>query len=256
MSNVMDLKGIKDSSEFILKDKITGKIELFADYCNETSFDFKSDAVYATKRSKKDIRWDKPMEGTMKCTAEVFDLKWLGILLGGEFKIGGVNKTSREASTVSECKITLSEEPKKGTLQVFVLNDDYTTHQDDRPLKVASDSDPKVGEYKIEGKEITVDKSLEGKGLAAFYVPNSLPTGQTLSINAFPKVKNYIIEGYGFVRNEKSEDNILHYMVYNAKPKPEIKLELSDNVTKLEIVFDLFAEKSKDDSIADFSVVD
>lgn len=246
---MFDLKGIKDAADVIVRAKASQEVVLFADYCSETSFSFKSASDYAKRKGVKAIRWDKDKEGELKLSTEVFELKWLPILLGGSFKAGGFQITKREVLTVDKTTHktkALAEDIKDGTLQVFVLNaKDKVSHD----KKLTAGETAETGKYKYDtvGKTIEVSTDLDEKDLVVYYIPKTLPQGQIFKVNADDFPINYEIQGSTATRNIDGKDEPFMFLATNCKPKAEMTLNLSvDNVVKLDMTFDLLADANKD----------
>ncbi|MBU5483470.1 hypothetical protein KQI86_03955 [Clostridium sp. MSJ-11] len=256
----MDIKGIKDSANVTLKRKGkdgVSKTVLYADYCNETSFDIKSNAVYATKKGVKKISWITSTDGILKLSAEVFDLKWIPILLGSDFKEGIQNVLTREVLTIENGKVELKDTPKDGTLELFVLGRDLISHE--KELVEGQITNPDTYGITLKTIDFNSGSQPDGTKVVAFYLPTTMPNGKSFKVKASCEPSSYEIYGDTHVRDEDGIDKFFHFYVPNAKPKSELQLTMSAaNVTKLDMQFDLLEGvfSSGEKGILDISVVE
>lgn len=257
MPNLQDLKAIKDSANVSLREKVSQKIALYSDGCAETSFDFKATTTYAKRKGTKAIGFNGEKEGELKLSMEVFELKCLPIILGGNFKAGDVYITKRQVKTVADAKITLKEDVATNSLQIFELNPtDKVSHVQE--IKVSTDDSavtPTTYKYDNSTKEITFDTSMNGKFVVCYYVPKTLPKGQNFVVkdNEFPI--NYEIEADTSTRNLIGDDEDFHYRLHNCRPQPNVSIAFSaDNVAKLDMTFDIFPDE--DHKMVTFSTLD
>ena len=127
------LFGIKDASNLTVIPSGTTKPLLYANYCNTSDINFKADSVYAMLKGVKSIRWDRNKEGSFKTEMEVFDMKWISLLLGTTFVTGVTPYAKREVLPVIGGIATLSNTPKVGSLVVYKLDPvDQVTHMNEQ----------------------------------------------------------------------------------------------------------------------------
>lgn len=240
--------GAKDSANFTIKKKSDGKVFLFADYATTSTNEWTSDSVYALSKSTRAIRWDSNKQSTLKATLEIFDLKWLSMLTGSEFVTGATNILAREVLTSSATNtITLTDTPKTGSLQVFLLESDKLTNGEEQILGTPAST---INTYSITDKVITLNATSapEGTGLVVYYIKDSEATAKVMHIeaNKFP----FAVEIYAdtMIRDTDQQDKFVQLHYLNAKAKGNFTLTMSANdITKLEIEFDLFKDSTSED---------
>ena len=244
----MDIYGIRDSANVLVRKKSDKKPLIYADYATDIKNDWKTKQVYAKSKSTKAIRWDSEKESTIKMTMEIFDLKWLSMLTGSDFATGKTEMLKREVLTVGVGNTAeLISEPKVGSLSLFILKEDGLTH--DKELTVGETATVE-GTYAIVTKAITFNETTcpEGSRVVAYYMVDTAETAQTMTIkaNAFPYAVDIFMDS--MIRDTDQQDKFVQLHYLNAKAKGDFTLTLSaDNVTKLEIEFDLLKDGRSDD---------
>lgn len=244
MATEQDLKAIKYSADLTIKRKVGGKIVLYSDAATDTTFTMNSTTTYAKRKANKCIGFDGEKEGEFKVSMEVFELKMIPLILGGEFKAGDVEITKRVVLPIKDNKCVLPEKPATGSMQVFVVNEhDMVSHIAD--LEVTTEETVTATTYKYDNskEELTVDASLNGKHIAVFYIPETLPKGRVYTVTDYEYPEYYEIEADTTVRSIVGVDTDFHYHLYNCRPKSNISLSFSaENIAKLEITFDVLAD--------------
>jgi hypothetical protein len=242
----MSLYGIKDAANLTVRSNTTGKVVLYTDYCNDTSIDFTSETVYAMKKGVKAIGWDSNREGTMRTSMQVFDLAWVAMLMGSEMTTGAVELNKREVLNVTSAAATLSETPKAGSLSIFKLDADGITQLTEQTVGTPT-SQPNT--YSISGKNLTFNSTTwatDGK-IVAYYLLDSAATARSFTVksNSFPS--GYNIVGNTTIRSDSGVDKVIEFCLPNVKPKSNMSLTFSsDDVTTLEIEWDIFADTNND----------
>jgi hypothetical protein len=150
--------GMKDAANLVLRNKRTGKTEMYIDYANATTNEWKSDRVYATKKGVNAIAWDSARNGTLTLESELFDKKLFAMIAGADVEDGTADVFRRETFTVDATgKATLPSKPDLESLSVYTLLD-ATEHGVEVPAKAGTGlAIPAM----VEGVSITpADKSL------------------------------------------------------------------------------------------------
>ena len=130
----MSTYGMKDASNLVFKNKRTGNIDLYLDYANATTSEWTSERVFATKKGTNAIAWDSNRTGTLTVDSEIFDLKYLAMILGSEVEKGTNNIMKREVFTVgADKRLTLKGNIEATSVSVLKLKDDLIEH-DGLPL--------------------------------------------------------------------------------------------------------------------------
>lgn len=240
------LYGIKDASNLTIISNKTGKPVLYADYCNKTDINFTSETVYAMKKGVKAIGWDKNREGTMTTEMQVYDLKWIGLLMGSDFITGTTPVNKREVVTVTGAAAELSEAPKAGSLTIFKLDSDGITQLEEQ---VEGTPDSTENTYAINGKDITFNSTTfasDGK-IVAYYLLDSAATAQTFTVTATDFPSGYTIIGDTTIRDNANVDTMVQFRMNNCKPKSSMSLSMNaDDVTTLSIEWDIFADTNNE----------
>ena len=127
--------GMMDAANLVLIDKKTKLPVLKADYANETTVEWSSDRVFATKKGANAIAWDSARKGTLKLNTEIFSLKLLAIAMGSQLDSDGTDDVFHsqliEVPAVAGTPITLEAKVKEGSLSVFKLAADGLEHDGD-----------------------------------------------------------------------------------------------------------------------------
>lgn len=125
------LMGIKDAGDLQFYSNVTGKPVLYMDYANTFNVELNAEAVYAMKKGAKAIKWDKPLEGTIKIGMELASTEMFSFLLGSPFKtVADTVFHKREVHTLKTADevITLKETtPIAESVIVKKLNKDGVT---------------------------------------------------------------------------------------------------------------------------------
>lgn len=240
------LYGIKDASNLTIIPNRTNKPILYADYCNKTDINFSADTVYAMKKGVKAIGWDKNREGTMVTEMQVYDLKWIGLLMGSEFTTGVTSVNKREIVKVTSASAILSETPKAGSLTLFKLDNDGITQLDEQVVGIPS-SAPNT--YSITGKNITLNATTfaaDGK-VVAYYLLDSTEKASTFTVTSTDFPEGYTIIGDTTIRNSNNVDTMVQFRMNNCKPKSAMQLSMNaEDVTTLSVEWDIFADNNNE----------
>lgn len=128
----MTTYAMKDASNLTFVNKRTGKIDLFLDYANATSSEWSSERVFATKKGTNAVAWDLNRTGTMTVDSEMFDLKYLALILGSEVEQGTNGVMKRAVYQVDgERKAPLAGAVDPSSISVVKLGRDLTEHVGD-----------------------------------------------------------------------------------------------------------------------------
>ena len=97
-------------------DYATMKPWMLVDFCNTTTAGFSADAVYANKKGAKDIKFDNPLEGTMKLNFQVHPFQIYALYSDGEIETSALIARRENVTGAAEGKLTLTNTPKAGTV--------------------------------------------------------------------------------------------------------------------------------------------
>ena len=237
---------IADSANLRLKNKTTGNIDLYTPYANNTSTEFTSQQLYANAKGTRSVRFDYDKQGKLNCEFEVFDLKWISILLGGTWAAGVTNIAQRDVLYASAAnKITLSATPKAGSLAIFKLKADKVGHDQPQVLGTPA-SEP--NSYSISLLEVTLNATTAPTGTAfvAYYLKDSAATAETISIKSSEYPVSY--EVIGDTMMTRKHDGVTEYIQFNcpnAKPLGNLTITMQKTgATNISAIFDLFPDEN------------
>jgi len=243
---------IADAGSINLTRNSDGKHVLYSPYANSMNLAFTSSQLYAMANGSRAVRFDYGKEATMACSFEVFDLKWLSILLtdGTGGWIEGANEVMlRETFTIVAGNNTLDDAPVGGTVQVFFLAEDNVGEDDELALAGGA---PAVGEYAITGSDLTFNVADEGKNVSVYGVRATAITTKSLQVPASQYPTGYSIDAVSQMKakyNGVAEE--VNIKIKNAVPKSEFTINFSETeVTTLDVEFDIFADEN--DNLVEF----
>jgi len=251
MSTVLDTNmshAISDAANLTLIDNTTGTVVLYTPYANKTSIEFTSEQVYAHAKGVRAVRFDHGKSGKLDCEFEVFELKFISVLLGGSWTPGKVDIATREFFTVDTTPaIVLGADPKDKSLALFKLKADEIAHEMELVLDTA-DEGVAEGKYKISGKNITLNATTCPKGtlIAAYYMKDSLVTAERLAIKADEYPVSYTVIGDTMMKQKHTGVNeYIQFQCNNSKPLGQLTFTLeAGGVTNIVATFDLFGDAS------------
>lgn len=253
---------IKDACDVYLLDRSTKKPVLFSDYANSTNLTFTSERTFARARGVNKIAFDHSREGTFTVDFEVFDLAWISILLGATDEKETRDFIKREVLTVGEDNtVMLSNEPKDGSLAIFILDRDKRTHLKEQVLdEVSLEGTPEENGYiidEVDPKKLTFNSTScpEGTNIVAYYMLDYENPVRTFRIKSDKFSSNFIILGKTEVKNEFGELEFMDLKIPNCSPKSDMEITLTtDNVTTVSAEFDLMADENNEMAI--ISIID
>ena len=100
----MAIYGMKDAANMILFDLKTGRPVMFIDYANATSSEWTSEAVYASAKGVRAIRWDGDKQGTLTVDTELFSLELLALVMGSDVEKGTQGVIQRQGFTLDSTR--------------------------------------------------------------------------------------------------------------------------------------------------------
>lgn len=237
----MSLYGIKDSANLTLFSKKTGKPVLYSDYCNQTSLNMTADAVYAMKKTARAISWDTTKEGTLTMEMQVFDLRWIALLMGS------LDELNEEATALPWCKreivtigadgATLKEgTPKTDTLTLYKLGKDGIS----LGAEVGSDG------YSLDGAALTITGATAGDKYCAFYLTDVENSKKfTVSGDKYPTGYRAVFDT--MIRDTDQQDHYVQFDFTNLRPKAQMELTMSaEDVCTLTVEWDVLVDNNND----------
>lgn len=226
---------IKDAANVTFYDKSTMTPVMYTDYLNTFSLDLSSEAIFAKAKGVNKIGFDGTMTGTVSTEAEVFELKYLSLLLGSDFVQGqNVDVAKREVFKVSDIKanqVTLKSTPVEGSVAVFNCDSDKRTQ---------------LGEISAteSAKTVTLSTAPTSEYIVVYYM-TSVPNSNTLTVSATGSGQNLVLIGETSVKDENGNIEYVQIKVCNCKVQQKIKLDLSATaVAKFTATFEILADEN------------
>lgn len=229
---------LKDACNVLITSRSTNKPFLYADYLNSCSLSVSSEPVFARAKGINKITFNGAKTGTFTMETEIFEIKYLALILGGEVSKEAGKFAKRYVGTVNgEGVITLPEEPVEGSISTFVLGRDGKEHV--KEVEVVPD---------IEGSTLTYRSGApeEGQSIAVYYLVE-VPEATKIKVNDAVQSEAFKIEGITAIRNEFNEDELFQLRIFNAKPQTNAELTMSaENVSSFSATFDLMVDENNE----------
>ena len=229
---------LKDACNVLITSRSTNKPFLYADYLNSCSLSVSSEPVFARAKGINKITFDGAKTGTFTMETEIFEIKYLALILGGEVSKEAGKFAKRYVGTVNgEGVITLPEAPVEGSISTFVLGRDGKEHV--KEVEVVPD---------IEGSTLTYRSGApeEGQSIAVYYLVE-VPEATKIKVNDAVQSEAFKIEGITAIRNEFNEDELFQLRIFNAKPQTNAELTMSaENVSSFSATFDLMVDENNE----------
>lgn len=258
----MSLYGIKDSSNITLISNKTQKQVLYSKSANKTDISFSSSPVYALKKGVKSISWDTQREGQCVMSMQVFDLQWIALLMGSEFKpVTAEDKiASRKMVTVANATGTFTGNIVSGSLTVFKLENDNVTHTTE--YTVTTEPTVAANKYKISSAtvgDVTTNTITFATGESGNFVCYFLEVAKNTSKKFKVEVDKYP-SGYSLFLDTtiKADGSGVEEMVQikmgNVKPQSNMNLTFdAENVATLDVTFDILS--TSDNTMLEFTTL-
>lgn len=229
---------LKDACNVLITSRSTNKPFLYADYLNSCSLSVSSEPVFARAKGINKITFDGAKTGTFTMETEIFEIKYLALILGGEVSKEAGKFAKRYVGTVNgEGVITLPEEPVEGSISTFVLGRDGKEHV--KEVEVSPS---------IAGNTLTYESDApeEGQSIAVYYLVE-VPEATKIKVNDAVQSEAFKIEGITAIRNEFNEDELFQLRIFNAKPQTNAELTMSaENVSSFSATFDLMVDENNE----------
>jgi len=196
-------------------------------------------------KTTKAVRFDSQREGTFKTEMEIFETKWIALLLGTSIQTSSIDVFKREVIAVNAGGggASLSLSPKSGSLSIFKATDAngiiLGTEQ------ISGNPGTTENTYSISGTDLTFNATTFASSgyVIAHYLVNQSKPNFTVDNISFPG--GYTIYADAKLRDTQQNDKYVQYQLLNAKPKSNASLSMdSANVAKLSIEWDLLANSA------------
>lgn len=217
-------------------DYATMKPWMLVDFCNTTTAGFSADAVYANKKGAKDIKFDNPLEGTMKLNFQVHPFQIYALYSDGEIETSALIARRENVTGGAEGKLTLTNTPKAGT--VYAVDPDTG----------------KIIEGTVAEKEFTATTTSEikeGTTYEVSYLEEKTAGVKKISFNNKKTPKDFFIQMETVDKDEKGNLVPVRITAYKASPNRTLDLSFSSDGDPAEIEIELSVLQNEDGDVMD-----
>mgnify|MGYP003369294330 CR=1 FL=1 len=226
---------IKDAANVTFYDKTSMTPIMYTDYLNSFTLDLESKTVFAQAKGVNKIAFDGTKTGTVSMEAEVFELKYLALLLGGNFAQGETVDIAKRivvpASSLVNKTYILPVTPVANSVAVFNCDTDKRTQLSE------------IGST-LSGNEVTLSEAPTAE-YVVFYYMTAMPSSNHMVVSANGGGDNMVIIGETSVKDENGNTEFVQIKVCNCKVDQKIKLDLSATaVAKFTATFEILADEN------------
>lgn len=217
-------------------DYATMKPWMLVDFCNTTTAGFSADAVYANKKGAKDIKFDNPLEGTMKLNFQVHPFQIYALYSDGEIETSALIARRENVTGAAEGKLTLTNTPKAGT--VYAVDPDTG----------------KIIEGTVSEKEFTATTTSEikeGTTYEVSYLEEKTAGVKKISFNNKKTPKDFFIQMETVDKDEKGNLVPVRITAYKASPNRTLDLSFSSDGDPAGIEIELSVLQNEDGDVMD-----
>ena len=217
-------------------DYATMKPWMLVDFCNTTTAGFSADAVYANKKGAKDIKFDNPLEGTMKLNFQVHPFQIYALYSDGEIETSALIARRENVAGKAEGKLTLTNTPKAGT--VYAVDPDTG----------------KIIEGTVSDKEFTATTTSEikeGTTYEVSYLEEKTAGVKKISFNNKKTPKDFFIQMETVDKDEKGNLVPVRITAYKASPNRTLDLSFSSDGDPAEIEIELSVLQNENGDVMD-----
>lgn len=217
-------------------DYATKKPWMLVDFCNTTTAGFSADAVYANKKGAKDIKFDNPLEGTMKLNFQVHPFQIYALYSDGEIETSALIARRENVTGGTAGKLTLTNTPKAGTVYAV---------------------DPETGkiiEGTVSAKEFTATATSdikEGTTYEVSYLEEKAEGVKKISFNNKKTPKDFFIQMETVDKDEKGNLVPVRITAYKASPNRTLDLTFASDGDPAEIEIELSVLQNEDGDVMD-----
>ncbi|MDR2277373.1 MAG: hypothetical protein LBE23_05900 [Vagococcus sp.] len=225
-----------------IRDYVTNKPWMFADFCNTTTAGFSSDPVYALKKGARNIKFDNPLDGTVSCTFQVHPFRIYSLYSDGTIEDTATIPVRKTIAATAEGEIAVTDTPVPGT--VFVYNErDIGGEVIDGTFASGKFTATQNGDIAVGSKyEICyLTTKTTGKG----------STVRKISFNDSKVPKNYRITMETLDKDENGEFIPVLITAYKACPQRSMDLSFSSTGDPAEITITFDALKDDEGNVLD-----
>lgn len=232
---------LKDSCNLTIMDRNTGKPFLYADYANSASLSISGESVFAKAKGLNKIGFEGAKTGTFKMETELFEFKFLALLLGGKVTKGISNIAKRETFTVGADKtVVLPGKAVANSISTFKVERDMKTHISevtDRPTITVEGTNTKL---------VWTNGVAEGDKIAVYYMV-AMSGVTKIKVSDMVNNDSFRIFGITSMKDEFGEESLFQFDLLNAKTKVNAELTLSsENVSSFSAEFELMIDENNE----------
>lgn len=231
---------IKDALDVILSKRNSDGSKtpvLNSDYCNTGSFEISSDVVKSKAKNVDMISFNVGRSGTISLEFEIYELKFLSILLGAVESSDTLQIARKEVLTVATDEVTLTDAPVADSVAVFKVKADLRSHDGEElvPDSVTGSVVNLVTEALTEGDKVVV-----------YYLFDQATTDM-MKITSVDFPDAYELTGWFTVRSIMGVDEEKYLIFHNIRPQGSVSFSFdSASVATLSASFDITADENND----------
>lgn len=231
---------LKDACNVFLYERSNNnKPFMYSDYLNSAALAIEGETVFAKAKGMNKIAFEGSKTATFTMETEVFEFKYLALLLGGKMTKGTADISKRHVATVGADKsVTIPGKAIANSISVFKVERDNKTHISEvtsSPTQTASGEDTKL--TWTAGVEV-------GDSIAVYYL---VRMNNATKINISDEINNesFKIVGITSIKDEFSEESLFQFELFNAKAQVNAELTLSaDAVSSFSAKFDVLLDEN------------
>lgn len=225
----------KDACNLYLYD-MNDKPQLFSDYANSTSFDFGSSVAYAKAKGVNKISFKTDQTGTLTAEFDIYDLKWIAIMLGAMEKTGKNQVARREVKTVSSNTVDVDGTPKTGTVSVFTVLSDEKSHDEDVAVDAVTGS----------SVDLTTSALADGTKVVVYYLEDTVKE-KKFTVNANDVANFYKLRGQALMTSEDGSIDLVEFYCPKIRPQGSFQFQLdASEASSLSVAFDILPDTNGD----------
>lgn len=232
---------LKDSCNTTIINRRTGKPFLYADYLNSASLTIEGESVFAKAKGMNKIAFEGAKTGTFTMETEVFEFKYLALLLGGKMDKGTAKICKRFVGKVNSDKsIVIPGKAIEDSISVFKVERDNKTHIEEVEIGNMSTQTEEVHNTKLTWSSDVE----EGDNIAVYYLVQ-IENATKIKISSEVNNESFRIYGITSMKDEFGEEKLFQFDLFNAKTQVNVELTLSaDTVSSFSAKFDLLLDEN------------
>lgn len=222
-----------------IREYSTNKPWMYADFCNTTTAGFSGDSVYAKKLGSKAIKFDNPLDATMKLTFHVHPFRIYAMLSDGEVETSAVIPVREDVEAKTAGVLNLTDTPIAGTVFVYAEGEfggsDIVGTVKEKAFTATATSDIVVG------TKYTVA-----------YLVNKTSGVRKVSFNNKKVPKDFRITQETLDKDENGNLVPMKMTAYKASPQRNMEWTFASEGDPAELTITLDVLEDKDGNILDY----